>query len=250
MSKKIHPVSICAYLEDPAMTPVLQTLITQSSLPLKAVESTFCPDSTGFSSSRFVRWHDEKYGVERSGHDWVKAHAICGSKTNIVTAVTILDRDANDCPQFRPLVEATAKNFTVKDVPADKAYLSRENLELVERLGGTTLVPFKSNSVAGEAGTLWEKMFHYYNFKRDEFLKRYHQRSNIESTFSMIKAKFRDHVRSRTDTAMKNEVLCKFLCHNIVVVHQSIIELGIEPVFWEVASKQDNPAILQFVRPG
>jgi len=32
-------------------------------------------------------------------------------------------------------------------------------------------------------------------------------------------------------------VVCKFLCHNIVVVHQSIIELGIEPVFW-----QDKPA--------
>ena len=31
---------------------------------------------------------------------------------------------------------------------------------------------------------------------------------------------------------MKNEVLCKFLCHNICVVHQSHIELGIAPVFW------------------
>ena len=47
----------------------------------------------------------------------------------------------------------------------------------------------------------------------------------------MMKAKFRDHVRSRTDVAMKNEVLCKILCHNICVVHQSHIELGIEPEF-------------------
>ena len=53
----------------------------------------------------------------------------------------------------------------------------------------------------------------------------------------MVKAKFRDHVRSKTDTVMKNEVLCKFLCHHIVVVHQSQIELGIAPVFW-----QDEPA--------
>ena len=29
--------------------------------------------------------------------------------------------------------------------------------------------------------------------------------------------------RSKTDTAMKNEVLCKFLCYNICVVHQSHI---------------------------
>ena len=28
---------------------------------------------------------------------------------------------------------------------------------------------------------------------------------------SMIKARFRDHVRSKTDVAMKNEVLCEVL---------------------------------------
>ena len=45
------------------------------------------------------------------------------------------------------------------------------------------------------------------------------------------RAKFRDHVRSGSDMAMKNEALLKLLCHN-VVVHQAIIELGIEETFW------------------
>jgi transposase len=228
----MHPLRICFYLENPLLTPVLQGLIVKSSLPLRSVETTFAPDSTGFSTSRFVRWFDEKYGVTRSGHDWVKAHAICGVKTNIVTAVEILERNASDCPQFKTLVEKTAENFTVKEVPADKGYLSKENFAVVERLGGTAYIPFKSNNVAGESGTLWEKMYLYYNFKREEFAGHYHQRSNAESTFSMIKAKFRDHVRSKTDVAMKNEVLCKFLCHNICVLIQSHLELGIEPVFW------------------
>jgi len=31
----------------------------------------------------------------------------------------------------------------------------------------------------------------------------------------------------------EKEVLCKFLCHNIVVVHQSAIEPGIDTQFWE-----------------
>jgi transposase len=246
LSKGMHSVSVCSYLENELMTPLLSNLIIQSSLPLRSVETVFAPDSTGFSVSRFVKWHDEKYG-ERSGHDWVKAHAMCGTKTNIVTAVIIEGRDAGDCPQFKPLVETTAKNFTVKEVPADKAYLSKENLELLEGMAGTAFVPFKSNSVAGEAGTLWEKMFHYYNLRRDEFLKHYHQRSNAESTFGMCKAKFRDHVRSNTDVAMKNEVLCKFLCHNICVIHQSHIELGIAPVFWGEARPSEGPAeILRF----
>ena len=49
----------------------------------------FAPDSTGFSNSRFVRWFDEKYGTERSGHAWVKARAMTGCLTNIITAVVI-----------------------------------------------------------------------------------------------------------------------------------------------------------------
>lgn len=251
LSQLMNSVSVCAFLESPLMTPILKNLIVQSSLPLKSVETVFAPDSSGFSTSRFIRWYDEKYGAERSGREWVKAHAICGVKTNIVTAVEIGDKDAGDCPMFAPLVETTAKNFTVKEVPADKAYLSHDNLAQVENLGGTAFVPFKSNSTAGEAGSLWSKMFHYYNFRRDEFLKHYHLRSNAESTFSMVKAKFRDHVRSKTDIAMKNEVLCKFLAHNLCVVHQSHIELGIEPVFWEDERRdeEEGPMILSMRYP-
>ncbi len=74
-------------------------------------------------------------------------------------------------------------------------------------------------------------MYHYYMFNREQFLERYHQRSNVESVFSMMKAKFGDAVRSKSDTGMVNEVLCKVLCHNICVLIQSIHELGIEPNF-------------------
>jgi hypothetical protein len=34
---------------------------------------------------------------------------------------------------------------------------------------------------------LWSKMFHYYNFKREEFMAHYQQRSNVETVFQMIK---------------------------------------------------------------
>lgn len=43
----------------------------------------------------------------------------------------------------------------------------------------------------------------------------------------MTKAKFRDHVRSKTPVAIVNEVLCKLICHNICVRIQESHELGI-----------------------
>jgi len=47
----------------------------------------------------------------------------------------------------------------------------------------------------------------------------------------MIKARFGGRLWSKTDTGRVNEALAKILAHNLVVVAQSIHELGIEPVF-------------------
>ena len=250
LSREIPGTKVSAFFEDAELRPVLVNLIQQSSLPLRSVETKFAPDSTGFSASRFVRWFDEKYG-ERSGRDWVKAHAICGVKTNIITHVEIGHRDANDSPFLKPLVETTALNVRIEEVSADKAYLSHDNLAVIDAVGATPFIPFKVNSGPGEEGTLWNKMFGYYQFRRDEFLGHYHLRSNVESTFSMLKAKFGDGVRSKTEVAMVNEVLVKILCHNLVVVHQSHIELGIEPIFWSdrpVPAEGDEKVILPFAR--
>ena len=72
-------------------------------------------------------------------------------------------------------------------------------------------------------------------FNREDFLAHYHKRSNAETTFSMIKGKFGDRLRSKTRTAQVNEALCKVLAHNLCCLIQSIYELGIEPTFWSEA---------------
>jgi transposase len=230
MIKPIHFASVAHYMENPECTPILQDLIVKSALPLKAIESDFAVDSSGFSTSRFVRWFDHKYGVERTGHDWVKVHLMCGVKTNVVTAVEIHERSAADAPLFGPLVKTTRKHFDVKEISADKAYLSEENLQISIDAGATPYIPFKVNSTPDKGG-IWEKMFYYFSLNRDEFFSKYHKRSNVESTFSMIKAKFGDHVRSRCDVAMRNEVLAKVLCHNVCCLISAIYELGLKPVF-------------------
>jgi transposase len=248
LSRFVPGRMVSFFLENEALTPILKALIVRSALPLRVVETAFAPDSSGFSVSRHVRWFDEKYGAYKSGRDWVKAHAIFGVKTNIATAVEIAGRDAADCPMFKPLVETTAENFKVEKVDADKAYLSNDNLELVAGIGGTAFVPFKVNSTAGEPGSIWEKMYHFYQYRREEFLQHYHQRSNAESGFSMIKAKFRDEVRSKTDTAMKNEVYCKFLAHNICCVIMEQCVLGIEAEFWPKDQQAEDGMILKLQR--
>src|SRR5947209_19232252 len=95
----------------------------------RTIETTFAVDSSGFSTSRFVRWYDHKYGVERKEHEWVKVHLACGVKTHVVTAAVIYGKDAADSPILPELVKTTAEGFTVREVSADKGYLSVENVE-------------------------------------------------------------------------------------------------------------------------
>jgi hypothetical protein len=140
--------SIFNYFEDEALTPYLQMLIEESSLPLTAIESDFAVDSSGFSTSRFVQWVQAKHHDPRllEARDWVKVHLMCGVKTNIVTAVEISERFAGDSPFFKSLVDATAKNFVMQEVSADKAYLSAANLQTVVDHAAMPYIPFKSNS--------------------------------------------------------------------------------------------------------
>jgi hypothetical protein len=50
---------------------------------------------------------------------------------------------------------------------------------------------------------------------------------------------------------MTNEVLCKYLCHNLCCVIQARCELGIEPVFWQnELAAACAPCVLPLVRPG
>ena len=118
-SRLIPGMKVCQFHENAALTPILQSLIVQSSLPLRAVESQFAIDSTGFSGCRFDRWFEEKHGgskVERKEHTWVKAHVAAGTKTNIVTAAVVLEKNSADCPQFGPLAKTTAQGFRIGEM--------------------------------------------------------------------------------------------------------------------------------------
>jgi len=216
------------------LTAYLHALITESSLPLRTIETDFAVDSSGFSTSCYDRWLHAKYGkaqmIDKQG--WVKLHLMCGVTTNIVTSCLVTDKNAGDSPRFKPLVNATASNFVMNEVSADKAYSSRNNLKLVQGHAAMPYIDFKEGSKPNPKDATWTRLYHFYAYNQDWFYQHYHKRSNVETTFSMIKAKFGGSLRSKTYQAQVNEALCKVLCHNLCCVIQSIYELGVEPTFW------------------
>lgn len=232
ISKNPCYASVGHFMQKEEITPILRDLVTITSTPLKSVEKDFAIDSTGFGTSNFQRWYSFKHGRTINSKRWVKAHFMCGVKTNIISSVKVTSEFDNDCPEFKELTQKTGEIFDMEEISADKAYLSQENFGTSNDLGATLYVPFKSNNKPTGNGMIWKKMYHYFMMHNEEFLEHYHKRSNVETTVQMIKSKFGDKVRSKTWTAQVNEVLCKIICHNICCVIQEMYELGVEPDFW------------------
>ncbi len=235
IDKAPHFNSILGILENPNVTPILKAMIEESARPLRAIEQDFAADSSGFSTSTYARWYSHKYGREVGEYQWLKAHVMIGTTTNVVTSIEVSNGYVNDSPQLPALLGATVKRFAPKTVSADRGYISLTNLSAIDATGAFPLIPFKSsNRRSGghghspESRALWRRMHDFFTYNREEFLKHYHKRSNVETTFHMIKAKFGTRVRAKTFTAQVNEVLCKVLCHNLCCLVQSMFEFGID----------------------
>jgi hypothetical protein len=65
-----HFNSVSNYLAKLELTDILKELITASSLPLKAIETEFAVDSSGFSTCRYVRWFNKRWGREVDNREW------------------------------------------------------------------------------------------------------------------------------------------------------------------------------------
>jgi transposase len=234
LTKAPHYNSIHRYLEDPAMTPVLLALVEQSAAPLAAVESQFAVDSTGFSTNTYARWFDHKWGKERKERNWLKAHLMVGTRTHVVTSCRITDEGTHDSVPFLPLTKSTAARFDMKELSADKAYLSHQNVTIADGMGITPYIPMKSNVNGVRGLDAWHKLYHLFHYKAGEFYAHYNMRSNVETVNSMIKRKFGAFVRAKSKPAQINEVLCKVLAHNVCVLIAEMYALGIDPTFGAV----------------
>ena len=235
------------YFERPEITPVPLELIQQSALPLRDVEVDFAQDSSGFASTAYHRWFDEKWGKgSQKAVKWVKLHIMCGVCSNIVTVPPPLSRCPPTHPSCRiscaspPRTSASTKSPATKPTPA--ARTSWPSPTPAAHLTSPFARTSKASGVSmSKPEVLWRQMYHLFTLHEDEFNEHYHKRSNVETCFHMMKAKFGDKVRAKTPTAQINEVLLKVLCHNICCIIRAMYVLNITPVFDAGFSSETAP---------
>lgn len=231
LSKAPHYNSVYRYLGDPTMTPLLKKLLEFTAAPMKPYERELASDSSGFSTRVYRRWFDVRRGFQTES-DFVKAHITCGTRTHVIVSAEVMLGDeagSADAPHLLPMVaSAVSRGFQVREVSADKAYLSVQNLHGLAAMGIEAFVPFKVNSKPNGT-SIWERAYALFTLEKERFMSHYHRRSNVETTFFMLKTRFGAFIRSKLPTAQVNELLLKLIAHNIRCLIGAVFALGLEP---------------------
>jgi len=106
---------------------------------------------------------------------------------------------------------------------ADPAYLSRKNCKMVYEKGRKPFIKPKRNTQAKKKGCQpWRDMVTLYLEDKASFMKRYHNRSGVESIYSVLKTCFGNHLSSKKRGMQRRELYLKAIAYNIgrVNLHQ------------------------------
>lgn len=222
--------TLMRYLKEANLTPILEEILQTSSLPFSDHETIFAIDSSGFSiyssNDAWVKVRTKKPYVKKA---YRKAHICIGVNSGIISAAKITTGTANDSPFMGTLLDITAKNFQVLEVLGDKAYCSRGNYKLIQKIGAIGYIPFRSNyGNLSKGSPQFGKQFRLYLKHRGTFDLHYHLRSNVEASFSASKRKFGHFVLGRIESTQDNEVLCKLIVHNICILIYEVIKGDVE----------------------
>lgn len=226
ISKSCHYNTLTEFLGCPATQDLLQKLLTISALPLRKLEDKFSIDSSGFGSYQYERWQRVKWGTKRGFRNYLKGHILIGTRTNIICSCEITPGNFSDIKQAPSLLKKAGANFDMKEVSCDKAYSSKMVFRIIEALKAIPYIPFKNTTKRTNKNNpeIWNKMFLMFKDKSEEWKKHYHKRSNVETTFAMIKVRLGEFLKCKTFEAQRNELLMKFICHNICCLIEAIYE--------------------------
>lgn len=172
---------------------------------------TLLGDSSGFSIVKYEDWEDAKRGII-SRREFNKLHILVAPHGRIATCAITAGR-RNDSPVFREMYGRIPQGsgHTILDA----AYLCRANCKMIARSGRSPVICPRRNSRARGLHPMGQ-MLKWYESDRDGFDSVYHQRSLVETAFSVIKERFGAVARAKTFRMRQLQLALKCVCYNLV----------------------------------
>lgn len=215
--------SVKDFLNYPETYDLLKKLLTISAMPLRNLEDKYSLDSSGFGSYQFERWSKIKENPKKH-KNYLKGHILIGTRTNIICNAEVTPGNFADIKQAPKLILECNENFNMKEISADKGYSSKLLYRIINSINSIPYIPFKKGTAEPEKKDIWGTMFYIFKKNQNLWYKHYHFRSNVETTFAMVKRRFGEILLSKNYVAQRNELMMKFICHNIACLIQEVFE--------------------------
>ena len=165
-------------------------------------------DSTGLSYGQASYYYTKRLELRRK---FVKISICADMKQQIICGIKIRHRIRNDSLDFVPLLQRSIRLAPIGTVVADKGYDSERNHVAAHDIGiANTIIRPKRESVSVHRtkGLYRKKM------KRDFDWDVYHQRSKIETIFSVIKRMLGEYIMSRGIVTQNRETMYRIIAYN------------------------------------
>jgi len=166
-------------------------------------------DATGFeleSKSYYYRKIDQDlfHNYLRKTKHYMKLSIVVDTNTQFILAHKMRYGPRNDNIDFKELL----RDFKVDYVVADKGYSSKYNRRFVlNKLHAMPIIPYRKNEGVYKLNRGRNKLLF-----NEEI---YHQRSKVETVFSVIKRKYGSFLRCRSYATQKVELTCRLVAYNI-----------------------------------
>jgi len=182
-----------------------EQLIAQTIKSLKSELAAI--DGTGFSLNYASDYYQTVAGARKQ---FMLFNACIELRHKLITAVKLRRKRGNENVDFKPLIDNTSKQLSIKAYLADKAYDSERNHAICASHGARLIAPLRNKvSVHRTKGV------HRKQLRRHFPEEIYRKRVLIESGFSALKRKFGDVIYAKKFVSQRNELLCKILAYNL-----------------------------------
>ena len=211
--------SVAGHLDDPALVPLLKSLVEESAKSVAAFETHFALDDVLFGHMAY----DPRYPGP------VRCQLVCGVRTGIVVTAEVSGFNVRRDRFLPGLLRTTTENFPgAWELTAGKVYLSMANFAAAAELGVELYIPFKVNSASGRPGQsqAWDEALRLYRQDCGEFARHYRNHSVIEDVMDTIDERTGVCIHGKTEAAQFNEALLKLFIHNLyIAAHYFVVNV-------------------------
>lgn len=168
-------------------------------------------DGTGFSLESASRYYAVFAGKTRKVNRFMQLSIAADLSKQLIATSCVERKRTIISTGLVDLVKPIAKTNCIRFVAADKGYDTNENHSYVTKcLKIKSCIKVREKSMAKPGrGNLRKRILKTF----DE--KSYHQRSKVETIFSVIKRRYGSSLKSRNYSMQKKELLCRVLAYNL-----------------------------------